>query len=156
MPPFRHTLRVRYQECDPQGVVYFARYPEYYDISLTELFREALGSYQAMVDAGTDLVVAEQSLRYRAPALFDELVDVEISIDRLGTTSMLSSYTIARGGEPLVEGDIRHVFIEVATKAKRPIPDEIRAALAGYTSADSAQATMRSSSTASQPGSVSS
>ncbi|MCW2991299.1 MAG: hypothetical protein JWM73_1893, partial [Solirubrobacterales bacterium] len=39
MAPFRHTLRVRFQECDPQGVVYFARYPEYYDIAITELFR---------------------------------------------------------------------------------------------------------------------
>ena len=28
MAAFRHTLRVRFQECDPQGVVYFARYPE--------------------------------------------------------------------------------------------------------------------------------
>jgi acyl-CoA thioester hydrolase len=132
VPPFRHTLRVRYQECDPQGVVYFARYPEYYDISLTELFREALGSYQAMVDSGTDIVVAEQSLRYRAPARFDELIDVAISIDRLGTTSMLSSYVIARDAQTLVEGDMRHVFIEVATKDKRPIPDDIRAALERY------------------------
>ena len=132
MPPFRHTLRVRYQECDAQGVVYFARYPEYYDISLTEMFREAVGSYQAMVDAGVDLVVAEQSLRYRSPARFDELVDVEIVIDKLGTTSMLSSYAISRDGEELVEGDMRHVFIEVATKAKTPIPDDIRTALSGY------------------------
>ena len=132
MPPFRHTLRVRYQECDQQGVVYFARYPEYYDISLTELFREALGSYQAMVDGGTDMVVAEQSLRYVGSARFDELIDVEITIDTLGTTSMLSSYAIAREGERLVEGSMRHVFIEVATKAKTPIPDDIRAALERY------------------------
>jgi acyl-CoA thioester hydrolase len=132
VPPFRHTLRVRYQECDAQGVVYFVRYLEYYDITLTEMFREAIGSYQAMVDLGVDMVVAEQSLRYRAPARFDELVDIEIGVDKLGTTSMLSSYAITRDGEPLVEGDMRHVFIAVATKAKTPIPDHIREALGGY------------------------
>jgi acyl-CoA thioester hydrolase len=136
MPPFRHTLRIRYQECDAQGVVYFARYPEYYDITITELFREAVGSYQAMVDGGSDMVVAEQSIRYRGSGRFDELVDVEVTIDKLGDTSMLSSYTIKRDGELLVEGDMRHVFIEVQTKRKRSIPDDIRAALAGYTSAD--------------------
>ena len=43
--------------------------------------------------AGTDMVVAEQSIRYRAPALFDDLVDVDVTIDRLGDTSMLSTYT---------------------------------------------------------------
>ena len=45
---------------------------------------------------------------------------------------MLSSYTVSRDGEPLVEGDLRHVFIDVATKAKRPMPAEVRAALAPY------------------------
>ncbi|MFL5844214.1 MAG: acyl-CoA thioesterase [Solirubrobacteraceae bacterium] len=138
MAAFRHTLRVRFQECDPQGVVYFARYPEYYDIAITELFRTALGSYQSMVDSGTDMVVAEQTVRYRAPARFDELVDVDIAIDRLGDTSMISTYTITRDGTLLVEGDFRHVFIEVATKAKKPIPGDIRAALAGYAPADGA------------------
>ena len=138
MAAFRHTLRVRFQECDPQGVVYFARYPEYYDLAITELFREAFGSYQAMVEAGTDMVVAEQSIRYRAPALFDELIDVDVSIDRLGDTSMLSSYRITREGDLLAEGDFRHVFIEVATKAKRSIPQDIRAALAGYAAGDGA------------------
>src|SRR6476661_5111548 len=125
MAAFRHTLRVRFQECDPQGVVYFARYPEYYDIAITELWRVALGSYQAMVDSGTDMVVAEQRIRYLAPARFDELVDVDITVDRLGDTSMLSSYVVGRGGEPLAEGDMRHVFIDVATKAKKSIPQEI-------------------------------
>jgi acyl-CoA thioester hydrolase len=138
MAAFRHTLRVRFQECDPQGVVYFARYPEYYDIAITELWRAALGSYQAMVDSGTDMVVAEQRIRYLAPARFDELVDVDITVDRLGDTSMLSSYTVGREGELLVEGDMRHVFIEVATKAKKTIPQEIRDVLAGYASEDGA------------------
>jgi acyl-CoA thioester hydrolase len=138
MAAFRHTLRVRYQECDAQGVVYFARYPEYYDIAITELWRAALGSYQAMVDGGTDMVVAEQRIRYLAAARFDELVDVDVVIDRLGETSMLSSYVISRDGERLVEGDLRHVFIDVASKAKKPIPPEIREALAGYASGDGA------------------
>jgi acyl-CoA thioester hydrolase len=132
MAAFHNSIRVRYQECDMQGVVYFARYPEYYDISLTEMFREALGSYQAMVDAGTDIVVAEQSLRYRSSARFDDVIDVEITIDKLGETSMQSSYRIRRGDELIVDGALRHVFIDVPTKAKRPIPDDIRAALAGY------------------------
>jgi acyl-CoA thioester hydrolase len=138
MAAFHHTLRVRYQECDPQGVVYFARYPEYYDIALTELFREVLGSYQTMVDGGSDMVVAEQRIRYLASARFDDVIDVALTVEKLGDTSMLSSYRITRDGELLVEGDLRHVFIDVPTKAKRSIPDDIRVALAGYTAGDGA------------------
>jgi acyl-CoA thioester hydrolase len=150
---FRHSIRVRYQECDQQGVLYFARYPEYYDLTLTELFRETMGSYQAMVDAGTDLVVAEMSVRYRAPARFEDVVDVELVIDRLGETSMISSYAIVRNAETLAEGSFRHVFIDPPSKAKKSIPDQIRRALAPYM-AD--QTSSRSASTTSQPGAVSS
>ena len=132
MAAFHHQIRIRYQECDMQGVVYFARYPEYYDISLTELFRVAFGSYQAMVDGGVDMVVAEQSLRYRSSARFDDVVDVAIEVTHLGETSMQSRYRITRDDELIVEGELRHVFIDVATKAKRPMPDEIRAVLSTY------------------------
>jgi acyl-CoA thioester hydrolase len=132
MARFRHTVRVRYSECDPQGVVYFSRYPEYYDHALTELWREAMGPYQSMVDGGADMVVAEMSVRYRAPARFDELIDVDIAVERLGETSMTSAYTVSREGEALVEGTMRHVFIDPATKAKRPIPDDVREALGRF------------------------
>jgi acyl-CoA thioester hydrolase len=125
---------VRYQECDPQGVVYFARYPEYYDLTITELWRRGIGGYQGMVDSGADMVVAEMSVRYRASARFDDLIDVDVMVDRLGETSMVSSYVISRDGEPLVEGSIRHVFIDPATKLKRPIPETIRRALERYLS----------------------
>src|SRR5262249_61340495 len=56
--PFRHRLRVRYNECDPQGVVFNANYLTYFDLTMTELWRQ-LGGYQAMVEAGVDMVVAE-------------------------------------------------------------------------------------------------
>jgi acyl-CoA thioester hydrolase len=153
MAPFQHTLRIRYQECDAQGVVYFARYPEYCDLALTELWREMLGSYQAMVDGGTDLVVAQMSIEYRAPARFEDLIDVQLTVDRLGETSMLSSYRIVRDGERLVDGAFRHVFIDPPTKAKKPIPAEIREGLAPYVAN---QAASRSAATVSQPASDSS
>jgi acyl-CoA thioester hydrolase len=133
--PYRHTLRVRYQECDPQGVVYFARYPEYYDLTITELWRDTMDGYQGMVDSGADMVVAEMSIRYLASARFDDLIDVDVMVDRLGETSMLSSYVITREREALVEGSLRHVFINPETKTKRPIPDEIRRALEPYLAA---------------------
>ena len=63
--PFRFTQRVRYHECDPQGVVFNANYLTYFDVTMTELWRE-LGGYQAMVEAGVDMVVAEARILYRS------------------------------------------------------------------------------------------
>jgi acyl-CoA thioester hydrolase len=127
---FRHRLRVRYGECDPQGVVYFARYADFVDIGMTELWRARIGPYNDMVEAGSDMVVAELQLRYRSPARFDDEIDVVVDVARLGETSLTCAWRIERDGDVLVEGTIRQVCIEPATKAKKPLPADVRAALA--------------------------
>ncbi|MEX0993303.1 MAG: thioesterase family protein [Solirubrobacterales bacterium] len=136
MPPFRHSLRVRYNECDPQNVVFNANYLTYFDIAITELWREALGSYQQMLDSGVDVMVAEAGARFLAPARFDELLDVEATIERMGRTSMTTALRVTRDGEPVTEGELRHVFIDLETQAKREIPADIRRALARYADPD--------------------
>jgi len=129
---FKHTLRVRYSECDPQGVVFNANYVAYFDVILTELWREALGSYQEMVEGGTDMVVAEVNVRFLGPARFDDEIDFEARLARLGETSMSTRIDSRANGEPVVQGEIRHVFIDPETKTKTPMPPHIRTALEPY------------------------
>jgi len=130
--PFVHRLRVRYGECDPQGVVFNANFIMYFDVALTELWREAIGRYDAMLEAGTDMVVAEARARYLAPAGFDDELDIELRITRLGNTGMTTELVVRRGDATVVEGEMRHVFIDPATKLKKPMPDNIRAAMQAY------------------------
>jgi acyl-CoA thioester hydrolase len=131
--PFVHRLRVRFHECDPQGVVFNAHYFMYFDVALTEMWRAAFGSYQTVVDQGTDVVVVEAAATYRASARFDEEIDVELGIARLGTTSMTTATAVRREGELLVEGRLVHVFVDPSTMAKQTIPEHVRAGLARYT-----------------------
>jgi acyl-CoA thioester hydrolase len=129
--PFRHRLRVRYNECDPQGVVFNANYLTYFDLTVTELWRDH-GGYQAMVEAGVDLVVAEARVRYLSGLRFDDDFEVEARIARLGDTSMQTEIVIKREGEPVAEGELRHVFIEAGGGTKAPIPQAIRSGLGRY------------------------
>ena len=130
--PFVHRLRVRFHECDPQGVVFNAHYFAYFDVALTEMWREAFGSYGEVVAGGTDVVVVEASASYKAPARFDDEIDVELRVDRLGATSMTMATAIRRDGDLLVEGRMVHVFVDTATMAKQAIPDHMRAGLERY------------------------
>lgn len=132
LTPFVHRLRVRYHECDAQQRVFNANYFAYFDLALTELWREAFGSYADMVREGHDVVVAEASARFRGAARFDEEVDVSLSIARLGDTSMVSDVAVRRGDELLVEGRMVHVWVDARSYEKRSIPDEARARLAPY------------------------
>jgi acyl-CoA thioester hydrolase len=137
MPAFVHRLRVRYNECDAQGRVFNANYFVYFDILLTELWRDALGSYDALTDDGLDLVVAETGARFQAPARFDDELDIRLEIERLGNTSMVSAIAIMRDRELLVEGRIVHIFVRADRLAeKAPIPDHVRRILQPYTVQD--------------------
>ena len=126
---FRHPLRVRYGECDPQGVVFNANYLAYFDIAMTELWRE-LGGYDAMVADGVDMVVAEARIRYLAPLRFDDEFELVVRGVRLGKTSLTSELAIERDGKTLIEGELRHVFVDTRTMTKTPIPEPARSGLA--------------------------
>lgn len=132
-PPFTHSMRVRFAECDPQGIVFNARYLEYFDVALTELWREAFGGYDAIMDVhDVDIVVAEVTVRYRAPLRFDDVVDLRVTFERLGTTSMLTAIAVERDGECVASGEMRHVFTARDSGEKIAIPAPIRAALEPY------------------------
>jgi acyl-CoA thioester hydrolase len=126
---FVHQIRVRYSECDQQGVVFNAHYLFYYDDAITELWREKICSYQEMTAKGDDVMVAEARLRYLKGARFDDLVDIEMNVHHLGTTSMIVRPVFRVDGEIITEGEVRHVFVDATTHQKKPIPDYVRAGL---------------------------
>jgi len=131
--PFVHTLRVRYHECDAQGIVFNANWLTYFDVTLTEWFREAFGSYGALMEEhGADVVLAETTLRFLGSASFDEDLAISVAIERLGTTSMVAVFSARRGDEALVEGRTVYVFIDPATMGKQPIAEPVRDRLRPY------------------------
>ncbi|MGW1374160.1 acyl-CoA thioesterase [Streptomyces sp. NPDC002446] len=132
---FTHRLRVRYSECDQQGVVFNGHYLFYYDVALTELWREVIGDYASTVEGGTDLVVAEARLLYRLGARFDELLDIEMLLTHLGTTSMIVRPVFKVGERLIAEGEVRHVFVDTASGSKKEMPNPVRVALQPYISA---------------------
>jgi acyl-CoA thioester hydrolase len=130
---FRHPLRVRFHECDPQGIVFNANFLAYADIAITELYREAFGSWSEVMDAGgIDMVVAEANVRFFAPLHFDEEIDLVATVTNLGTTSITTVIRVEREAQGVAEVTLRHVVVDLASRAKAPITDALRAGLEGY------------------------
>jgi acyl-CoA thioester hydrolase len=132
--PFSYRLRVRYSECDLQGVLFNANYLAYIDHTITELWRAAYGGYTVMLDRGADIVVAEVNMRFLGSARFDEEVVIEATVTNIGTTSVTTAFRFHRAGtdELLLQAEIRHVFIDPATGSKTPMPDWAREGLAPW------------------------
>jgi acyl-CoA thioester hydrolase len=129
MSEFQHGFRVRYGECDPQGIVFNANYLLYCDVAYTELWRAAGLPWSAMTDAGYDAVLAEANVRFRAPARFDEEIVMHMAIASLGSSSINATFRLTRDDELLIEGDLRHVVVSQETWRKTEIPGFIREAL---------------------------
>jgi acyl-CoA thioester hydrolase len=115
--PFVHKLRVRYGECDPQGIVFNANYLLYFDVAFTELWRAAVGPWQEMVQRGVDAVVADASLSFRAPARFDDQLELTARIVRLGRSAITTEIDVLRDGQLLVAGRLRHVCVSTPTES---------------------------------------
>ena len=131
--PFRHTLRVRFNECDPQGIVFNGNYLVFFDVTLTELLRAALGSWHEMVHRGTDLLLVESRVTYRAPARSrrprrrragDRPVRHDVA-DGDGAHP-------ARHGDLLTDADLHYVGVSAEGHEKQPLPSWLRAALEPY------------------------
>jgi acyl-CoA thioester hydrolase len=129
---FVHPLRVRFAECDPQGVVFNAHYLAYLDLGITELWRAAFGSYQAMLDRGIDMVVVEARLEFHIPARFDDELALQIAVSRLGTTSISTDHRVVRGDDLIAQAELHHVFVDRETLGKTQMPDWVRTPLSRW------------------------
>ena len=136
MPAFRHRLRVRYHECDAQARVFNAHYFAYFDIAVTELWREAFGSYDTLVERGYDVVVAEASARFRRPAGFDEWLDIALEIASLEGSDLITNATVLREETVIVEGRLHHVFVSTDTMRRADPPGEVTARLKPWMARD--------------------
>ena len=123
-----HRVRVRYSECDMQGIVFNAHYYTWMDLAHQELIREVLGPLDALWSLGVDVVVAESSARYLASARFDQEIDIEVALESLTPRSMTTAHTFRHGRDVLVEARVRHVCVDRETWTPTPWPDAVRTA----------------------------
>ncbi|NBD26078.1 acyl-CoA thioesterase [Paenibacillus glycinis] len=122
-----HPLRVRYQETDQMGVVFYGNYVTWFEIGRTEFVRSLGTPYDAIEKQGLLLPVVDLDCAYVSPARYDDNVLVCTRIDKLSPVrlSFRSEVRLAgegetfptlwEGNEPpgklLVRGGTRHVWV---------------------------------------------
>jgi acyl-CoA thioester hydrolase len=126
--PFTVLLRVRYGECDAQGVVFNARYGDYADVALTEFFRVVVGPWQLLLDKGLDAQVVRMATDWTAPARYDEVLALAVETVHVGTTSYAIRVTMteAGSGRAIALTELVYVLVEAGRHVKTPVPDWLR------------------------------
>ncbi len=125
--PFRFLFRVRYQDCDAQTIVFNARWGEYVDVSTGEYTRAVLGSVNPAV-TGFDWKLVRQTIEWKAPGRYDDVIETRIRCLRVGTTSFTIATEFVRwpDGAPLVTAETVCVATHPTTGLKQPLSDDHR------------------------------
>ena len=118
-------IRVRYQETDNMGVVYYANYLVWFEVARTEYLRSAGVSYRHLEEKGMYLMVAGASCQYKAPARYDDIIRIQTWIPKMKNSSLDFAHKLYIGDKLIATGESVHVF---TNKKGRPvrIPKEIR------------------------------
>jgi acyl-CoA thioester hydrolase len=129
---FKATVRVLYGDTDAAGVVYNANYLRYFEIGRTELMRAWVCTYSEIEKLGFVLPVTETWARYKAPALYDDLLTIETSIAELTKFKCRFNYRVVRSvpgsdrPKLLVKGYTIHVAVTHEGKLTRLPADIIK------------------------------
>lgn len=134
MPPrvSRVEFRVRYAETDQMRVVYHANYLIWCEIGRTDHIRALGSSYREMEEQGITLAVSEASLRFIAPARYDDLIRVETSLSRVTSRTLTFDYVIthAESGIKLATASTSLISLDKSGRVAA-LPADVRARLAG-------------------------
>ncbi len=121
--------RVRYSDTDHFGVVYYARYLDWFEIGRTEILRSRGISYAQLERDGFFAPVVEIKVNYKKPARYDEIILLETSVSKIGNSSIRFDYRVYNEErELLAVAYTINVFVDRRMKPVK-IPTKLKEAL---------------------------
>lgn len=123
--------RVIFGDTDAMGIVYYGNYMRYLEIGRGEYFRSVGGAYRAVEEAGYALPVSEVRLKYRAPARYDDEIEIHTRLERVGRVRLRFLYRIERISDGCLLADGFTIHGCTVSKTGRPtrLPDIVLEAL---------------------------
>jgi acyl-CoA thioester hydrolase len=135
------TQKIRYSDCDPQGIVFNGNYARYWDDAVTDWFDDAGLGGADLGGTGVDVVAARIEMDFRAPAYLGDTLQTDLAVERYGSTSMTVGFTTRRMSDETVVAEGREVIVFVDPDGFRPtpVPDTVKERLGNPDTGDSVQ-----------------
>lgn len=121
--------RVRYHETDAQGFLFNSRFLEIADVALTEFVRAIGWPYRELLAAGVDPSLVKTAIEFAAPARFEDVLAVDVTCPRVGSSSFALCIRISRDEAHIAEVNTTYVNVDPATATSRRLPAEVAQAL---------------------------
>ena len=120
MISFETKIRVEYHHTDQMGIVHHSNYVKFFEVARTEWLRASGLTYAEMERRGVMMPIVDVAVKYRNPALYDELISVTAYVDEAPMARMTFRYEVrGEDGRDIASGFTTLGFIDKETR--RPI-----------------------------------
>lgn len=121
---FYYKFKVRYNETDQMGRVYYSNYLIWFEIARGDIFRKIGSSYKELEEKGYFLPVSKSYAHYLAPSFYDDELVIETKIEYIKKFSIKFSYKIYKENNVINKGYTIHACIDKSGKLKK-IPEKL-------------------------------
>jgi acyl-CoA thioester hydrolase len=134
--PFRIRRRVDFADTDMAGIIHFSNYFRYMEFAEVAFLRERGLSVTMMQGAETISFPRVSAMcDFLHPLRFDDVVDIEVQVERVGRKSVTYTFTFTHQGKLVAKGRLSAVCCRVRPGTQElesiDIPEAIRARLLG-------------------------
>ena len=131
---FFEPLRVRFQDTDLQGHVYFGTLLTYFDEGLTGYMHALKCTYADLKNAGVDMFYIHTECDFKSEAFFEEVLNIHVRTGKLGNSSVVFEFAAFKvhNDELVATGNIIAVIVDPQTKKPVRVPEVFREAVAQY------------------------
>lgn len=131
---FTFSNRVRFADTDGSTRIHYSAMLRYFDAAEHEFLRSIGLKYQDLQAAGVALPRVHVEGTYTGAVYFDDLVAVQVRVEKVGTSSFSLAFSASIGERPVANGRITIVALDLATQKARPLPVDWVSKLRGHTS----------------------
>lgn len=129
VPLYRLSIPVRWGDMDALGHVNNAAYFRYFEQARIEWYEQA--GFEPLGVSGTGMVIVDNHAEYLRPVVYPATLDVRVAGHSPGRSSFVSTYTLGVGQQLFTRGRAKVVWVDHAAGRSVPLPDALRAQLAG-------------------------
>ncbi|NQW23159.1 MAG: acyl-CoA thioesterase [SAR202 cluster bacterium] len=126
---FKTSVRVRWMECDAQGIVYNGAYLGYLEIGQSEYYRNLGFAIYVIPQSGYfDFAVVKSTLEFKAPARVDQIIELHVRVSNIGNASLTLNMEIYPAGSDRLLSSVEAIYVgyDAVTETSKRVPDDIR------------------------------
>jgi acyl-CoA thioester hydrolase len=127
--PFIYQSRVRFGDTDASGRIFYVALLNHVDAAEAEFMRSRGIGYRAIQNGEVGYPRVRVECDYTGPLVYDDLMDIAVTVDRVGGASFTLAFDVSVEGRPAARAKVTIAALDRQKQRATSIPERVRAAL---------------------------